>query len=311
MEQFEDVPSQRVRMGHLLESSTTLKAMVDNVLHDIDDQFQFKQVFEYPDNFDEWQRHHQSILKLTRCTLDMTQEDEKELLLVDNGDWTIKERIHWHKYGVCQCGGSNAAKQKMRTSALKSMGSGSGLPLLYRWKGFERSGAWCHINRSIHNQLDHALRRVFTKKNCDDAEEEARAAEARGDVVDHAVGHKVRAARVLKFFDRDPAATLTARAMILQQPGHSYLNSALKSQKEVTKYVSMLQETPLASIDEASRTEQQACAHALVSEQEAKARRMNVVFLSAVSTQKCCTLALAFCTSLWVTKMRLCGVVCP
>ena len=204
---LDDLPSQLVRLSHCLESGRTATDFMEALAREIADHFCDKEVIELPCDAPMWREQATRYITLSRPAQDLSLADEEHLLACVNDDWSsVESIIHWCVRGRCPlaCGGSADASKAMVTSALvNALGGPMVVPLLYRWKGFEKAAAWALRGRRCHNLLARAFRRLFPASTVRKAQEEA-ARTAAGEHVSLGVKQQIRAGPVPKSMERGP-----------------------------------------------------------------------------------------------------------
>lgn len=97
---------------------------------------------------------------MTRAARDLTAEQEEHILSADNGDWRSPTVVHYCLRHECplQCRGSVVRSRSLVLAALTlSVGGAMCLPLLCRWKRFEKAAAWALRGCRQHRLLSRAL----------------------------------------------------------------------------------------------------------------------------------------------------------
>ena len=252
MKSQDNVPGNMVTLAHLLESGRTHSNFVDALKKEIarPGNFDFFEVDELPPDVLRLREKHRAILELTNPAMDLT-EDEKSLILdADSGDWDLPVVLHHCVKDRCLlgCRGCPVRSRRLVTQAIVlSIGGRMPVPLLYRWKGFERAAAFLYRGRRQRDLLQRAMRRLFSK-GLDDAGSEGvlvnddvnvAAALALGEEVDFGTARRVRAKKALAFLEGDPSGGKIKKALILNEPIQSFLNAAFAADAATNSFVQM------------------------------------------------------------------------
>lgn len=164
MESFGDVPKNLVRLGHLLESGRTSSAYIRELTAVVKGSFKYQMCVRLPPESAEWRAKAERILQLSRPAMDLSPEQEQHILFADNGDWDSDEVVHYCVQGSCplQCNGSARKSERLVCAAVVlAIGGPMCLPLLYRWKGFEKAVAWVWRGVRQHRLLSRAWDNLF------------------------------------------------------------------------------------------------------------------------------------------------------
>ena len=240
---LDGLPGQLVKLAHVLESGRTARSFVEELQKEVSEHFVYKEVRELPAQAQQWRDHAAGLLRQSRPVQDLTPTQENTILAADNGDWDDDLITHWCVRGKCplECQGCPKKSLAIVTSAIVlSLGGPVVVPLLYRWKGFEKAAAWVFRGRRQHNLLHRAFRRLFPPATVKYAQEEAARAAAASEEVSFGLKLRVRASSVLQSFERDPQGLLVQAATVLNGPLQTFLNCAFKAELATLKAVEVL-----------------------------------------------------------------------
>lgn len=247
-----DVPGNLVRLGHIMESGRTSSLYLKALEDEIGDHFQYRQVLRFPPEAEQWRRKAERILVLSRAAQDLSLDQEKAILNADNCSWDELDITHFclrHNCPLGCRGCEHRSKRVVTKTIIMSVGGPMTLPLLYRWKGFEKANAWAFRCRAQHDLLLRALRRVFPPSVVAKAENAARLALAGADPD---VLHKqnIRGGRVVEFFSKDPGGKKLESACVLNAPLQTFLNGTFKAEAATIAYVDMCYATSVETKEE-------------------------------------------------------------
>jgi hypothetical protein len=215
IECFAGVPSHLIRLGHALESGRQAAAFDEAISAEIDEFFKFRLCVELPAAWHAWRRKSARVLELSRPALDLSPQQEQIILDADNGSWEVVEGdeesllvTHWCVGRLCSLGCKSAASSKraVKAAILLSLGGTAVVPLLYRWKYFEKALGKSYRGRKQHDLHLRALQRMFPPSVV-----AAAAAAMAGDAVAESENAQktktnIRGGKVVAFMQSDPEA---------------------------------------------------------------------------------------------------------
>ena len=139
------VPSGLVRLAHCHQSHS-FNAKYQVACNRIANGIKRVVVNSMPAGDARWKQSNRAIVEL--CVADMGEGDVEFLLTFLNHDYRSSEIIHWCMPGCC----SSVAvfKIKSRQSVKIVCGSPPDVPLLYRWKHFEKANAFGARGINVH-----------------------------------------------------------------------------------------------------------------------------------------------------------------
>ena len=163
---LDDVPAKLVKLAHILESGRVSSSYLEQIAAVIDEpgNFRYRECVRLPADSAAWRAKATRVLHGSRPALDLTPVQEEHILCADNGDWDDEVITHYCVRGQCtlQCNGSAARSRKLVKGAIMlSIGGPMCVPLLYRWKGFEKAVAWAWRAVRQHRLLIRAWSKVF------------------------------------------------------------------------------------------------------------------------------------------------------
>ena len=213
IECFAGVPSHLIRLGHALESGRQAAAFDEAISAEIDEFFKVRLCVELPAAWHAWRRKSARVLELSRPALDLSPQQEQIILDADNGSWEVVEGdeesllvTHWCVGSLCSLGCKSAASSKraVKAAMLLSLGGTAVVPLLYRWKYFEKALGKAYRGRKQHDLHLRALQRMFPPSVV-----AAAAAAMAGDAVAEGENAqktktKIRGGKVVAFMQSDP-----------------------------------------------------------------------------------------------------------
>ena len=221
-----------VRLGHILEGGRCAQSFAAECAVEVEEMFDFREVREWPAEFDQWRAHARTVLRRSRGAGDLTLADEENILAADNGDWNDERLVHYCIGDVCplKCNGSRVNSLTGVTGAVTlSVGSGYKTSLEYRWKGMETMSCKTYRGRAEHGILD----RVLTRLHPQSAVAKAHAQVSnRGDQdIAPSTKRHVKGGAVLAEFQKDPQNKIYELAVIVAQPAQHFLNHIFTSEK--------------------------------------------------------------------------------
>ena len=99
-ERVEGLNSYFVRLGHLCASSRLFGKMIKAIEAIVEKTFRFRLAPEMPAEAGRWRSAAEDVLRLTSCSLDLSEDIVEQILLYDSGDWSIPEILHTARLGV-------------------------------------------------------------------------------------------------------------------------------------------------------------------------------------------------------------------
>ena len=223
-----------VRLGHILETGRCAQSFNRLLDSEVEAWFEFREVREWPDQFDQWNAHARSVLRRSRPCQDLTPEQEESILAADNGDWNSWSVWHFCKGEDCplKCNGSRQKSLEGVKIAVKlSVGDGYKLALEYRWKNMEAVACKSYRARSQHRLLDRVLERLHPTSAVEKAKIEAAAILGRAEDIPAAAKRHIKGGKVLSEFRKDPENKTFEAAAIVAQPAQHFLNHIFASEK--------------------------------------------------------------------------------
>ncbi len=122
--------------------------------------FEYSRVEALPAASEAWAREHAHVLRHSRAAQDLRDDDVQAILDFDNGNWREQSWTHWCVAcaGTCcephlQVSAGRAmteAAKRRKYVAICSLQGGLLVPVLYRWKKFEKAQAWICRGRNQH-----------------------------------------------------------------------------------------------------------------------------------------------------------------
>ena len=85
--QMNDMPSHLVRLGHLHESGKVTAEHMAALEKIVNSRFEFEAVSAFPPEYEMHHNEARRILRVSRPTMDLGEEDEQFILAIDNWDW--------------------------------------------------------------------------------------------------------------------------------------------------------------------------------------------------------------------------------
>ena len=231
-----DVCSNMVRGGNLFLSGRlhgAYQATLDAFAQDVE----FVDVHRLPRMAHQWRATMQQIFEMARPSRDMTLQDEEFVMMFLNSDPASSTLKHFH-LPQCPCGGRGHRVENSKRCLRLTFGAGPRQCLLYRWKfqGFEQAvcyffkgtALWDNI---VHRVLFHCYRDVDFAR----AQQELNDAAHQGQQ-DFAAANKVRAGKLLKFLEREPAEKWILTAVCATKPHQRVLNTVFEAEKNMRAF---------------------------------------------------------------------------
>ena len=166
LEALDGLPGKLVKLAHLLESGR-LSTDYTKQIRRLASEVRIRSCARLPDVVNGFREKARRILELSRPAQDLTREQETFILNADNGDWDHDEIVHYCIGSTCPlgCGGDQARSRELVASAIVlAVGGSMTLPLLYRWKGFEKAVAWAWRAARLHGLTHKAWNLLFPPK---------------------------------------------------------------------------------------------------------------------------------------------------
>ena len=154
-----------VRLGHLMQSGKNTDDYDRALAAETSHTFRYRLVLAMPPEAVEWFAAASGLMKATRGSLDLTQQEEDEILEYFNGPWDDDDNI-WH-YCLPHC---RFDCRRTRGGSLKTAlclvpliaSNGFPVPLEYRWKHMEEANCKFARLRGCHKIGPRSLRRLWT-----------------------------------------------------------------------------------------------------------------------------------------------------
>ena len=207
-----DLSSVTVRLGHILQGSKAMTALLNASDEVIDESFEFRLAHDPPADFREWALDADWILDSSKAAGDLSDADRAAIREHDNGDWLSPRFVHWCLPDCHLCRRDEAqSKEHMKQLGRTSLSPGCPVALLYRWKRVGEAQAYAIRGRGQHELLPRSLQRVWSKKALVEA---TLAAEMANDVTEFSFSTQAaaNAASVLRLSDNDKRGNLFLHA---------------------------------------------------------------------------------------------------
>ena len=205
VEEESDLATVVVRLSHFMQGGVQMAKILaasDEVVTEI---FEYKQVIDYPDDYEAWQRDAAWIRK---GSTDLTEADCLAIRQHADYNWKSLKWIHLCRVtnGGCPSGcrdhahSLDIAKDNTRTM----LGKGLLTALAYRWKHMDVALKYFLRGRLMYCILPRILAKMWTPKAIREAEQQAD--EMGMENLTFAAKTTVKASSILRYFDRDPDA---------------------------------------------------------------------------------------------------------
>ena len=182
----------------------------------------------------------------SRPALDLTLQQEQDILDADNGDWDSELVIHWCLGGACTVCKGNEARAKTNTlSAVKlSLCRSCVVPLDYRWKGMDQASAGAYRGCKQHNLMPRSLRGIFESAKVKKAQDAVALAVSRGEEPDAGSKRMARGGTVTTYFSSEINLESVDACMVANKPLQHFLNASFAAEATTTLYCNLLHATP-------------------------------------------------------------------
>ena len=234
IEEESDLATIIVRLSHLMQGGLKMDKILEACDALVTDIFEYKEVIDYPEGYDEWQRDAEWILE---GSSDLTEADCLAIRQHGNSNWKTLKWIHYCKVlGQCPSGCRDAAHSLEIAKVLARTFFSMGLPvaLAYRWKHMDTALKFMLRGRLFYSMLPRILARVWTPKAIRDAEAEAD--EMGLENLTFTAQTAVKASTVLRYFDRDADGKGLVRTYAATQPLNHSINAVMNSDKLSMKW---------------------------------------------------------------------------
>lgn len=182
----------------------------------------------------------------SRPALDLTLQQEQDILDADNGDWDSEFVVHWCLGASCPVckGDERQAKRNVCCAVKLSLCRSCVVPLEYRWKGMDQASAGAYRGCKQHRLLPRALARVFDSAKVRKAEENMVAAAARGEETDAGSKRLAKGGQVTQYFSKEVNMDAVDGCMVANKPLQHFMNAAFAAEAATTLYCNLLHATP-------------------------------------------------------------------
>ena len=276
------------RVGHLQESSTFMSRFLEALDAIVDQSYKHREVDTYPlviddegrqVDLDVFARERTNFLDISRAAQDLNEEEVKQIVLFDNGDPKSDDLVHYHHKDRCTvCTDAATGKQHMKSLVRKQLGSGSVVPLLYRFKHFHLANAYSLRGSHSHNLLRRAFQEMYPEKARKKAAAEAAQAAGAAGEISLALKQALRASSVLDYFTEQPVAKFTLQASVLSTPLQAYMDMASEADRLCIKLLDAMQVGRAWPLDRTDSRD--ADPDRDMAELEARTFELNVLFIT-------------------------------
>ena len=163
---------------------------------------------------EQWRRHNERVLILSRPARDLSEPAEQDILNGINSLWSdTKKASRLCVQGNCLLGcppegDEESAKAACWNLIVAAVGPSIVQCLLYRWKGFDAASAKYSRGRSIMDLWKCAIESLSPRKVSGAARAEAVQAAIQGREVQHATKKNIRGGLIVQALEQDPTARL-------------------------------------------------------------------------------------------------------
>ena len=265
------------RFGHVTNAGKTCHDLEKRCWVLWKDSFRYRQVAEMPPEQPSMVAKSRRILEESKGALDLTPQQEKELLEADNYDWELD--LVWHICGPdcpVECNGSEERSCKLCWKRAKvAVCAWKQAPVYYRWKGMTEMLGFANRSVKHHRIVPRALALEFDAAKVEKAKKEIRENEARvaaGQDPLHMASQKqrVRGGYVASMMNKERIGSEFGKALTLHEPMEHAMNIAFASGKAVEDFRREAMELPAGATEEP----------APMKEARAKATKLNLRFIS-------------------------------
>ena len=239
LEVLDNLPSQLTKLAHLLESGRTMEDFRKKVAALVELKFVYKRVCQMPAEAGRWHAWARRTMEYSMAAGDLDEAQMLSVLSFANGDWKNKDEfVHYccEEHCTFQCRrDENRALATAKEISLMVVGSGTNVPLLYRWKGFEKTNGYVLRASRFHGLLLQSFEKLWPR-----AQRQAAAGRLRpdGDIAElsYADRQKVRASAVLQYWVEDPECHRCEQAALLTRPVQLVMNDAFAAEKRSSRF---------------------------------------------------------------------------
>jgi len=239
--QAEKVDGPLQKMANILDNGKRHNDLEQKMRRLIAADFEYIPVAEYPPDVVENMAEARYILLLTRAARDLTEADERLIVVADTGSWKSHIVKH-HCLPNCplECNGSKEKSLTQVTAVIiLSVGGTCVKAVLARWKNVERALAFGLRGRRQHDLLGRSFQECYTKAVVDRALKDlAKAVDAAEE--DFGARANVRGGDVCTFFLSDPEGKRLEKVLVICGPLQKILNKTFKAEHLVDHYKKLL-----------------------------------------------------------------------
>jgi hypothetical protein len=182
----------------------------------------------------------------SRPALDLTIEQENDILAGDNGDWDSEWVTHWCLGDLCplKCGGSAVRAKKSTLACIGlSLCRSTVVPLDYRWKGMDQASAAAYRACKQHRLLPRALEGIFDAGKVRKADANVVLAAAIGEQPGEADKRLVKGGVVTRYFTTELNLQSVEGSLVANRPLQHFMNAAFATEAATTEYCELLHTT--------------------------------------------------------------------